>query len=250
MISPPNRRASRMEETWAASTTSSMPMGMCSSRLRCGTLLDPQYRERAPKLVKDKDGKERLLLEDKILGSRAGFGGIGGVGARRASRRGRRDGLQGRTQGRLRSARAHPRHGSRRHRRRLPLSQPRPARRWRPAIRRSPPRCRVLHPLARRDYREPYPDRLFGIAMLPMQSIDAAIQEMRSRARSSASAAASCGPTPTATASCMTRTTSRSGPARRAITCITSTRALTAARATVGTTASTRGRSHIAYTWR
>ena len=44
--------------------------------------MDPQYRERAPKLVKDKDGKERLLLEDKILGSRAGFGGIGGVGAR------------------------------------------------------------------------------------------------------------------------------------------------------------------------
>ena len=32
--------------------------------------------------LKDKDGKERLLLEDKILGSRAGFGGIGGVGAR------------------------------------------------------------------------------------------------------------------------------------------------------------------------
>src|SRR5215470_13632929 len=25
--------------------------------------LDPQYRERAPKLVKDKDGRERLLLE-------------------------------------------------------------------------------------------------------------------------------------------------------------------------------------------
>ena len=44
--------------------------------------MDPQYRERAPKLVKDENGKERLLLEDKILGSRAGFGGIGGVGAR------------------------------------------------------------------------------------------------------------------------------------------------------------------------
>src|SRR4029450_9348840 len=44
--------------------------------------MDPQYRERAPKLVKDDHGKERLLLEDKILGSRAGFGGSGGVGAR------------------------------------------------------------------------------------------------------------------------------------------------------------------------
>jgi hypothetical protein len=42
--------------------------------------MDPQYRERAPKLVKDKNGKERLLLEEKILGSQAGFGGIGGGG--------------------------------------------------------------------------------------------------------------------------------------------------------------------------
>ena len=28
--------------------------------------MDPKYRERAPKLVKDENGKERLLLEDKI----------------------------------------------------------------------------------------------------------------------------------------------------------------------------------------
>src|SRR5260370_25729581 len=47
--------------------------------------MDPQYRERAPKLVKDENGKERLLLEEKILGSRAGFGGIGGVGARQGT---------------------------------------------------------------------------------------------------------------------------------------------------------------------
>src|ERR1051326_1677851 len=44
--------------------------------------LDPAYRERAPKLVKDKNGKDRLLLEEQILGSTQGFGGIGGVGAR------------------------------------------------------------------------------------------------------------------------------------------------------------------------
>src|SRR5207247_3738470 len=29
------------------------------------------------------------------------------------------------------------------------------------------------------DYCTPYPDRLFGIAMLPMQSVDLAIEEMR-----------------------------------------------------------------------
>jgi len=41
--------------------------------------LDPAYRERAPKLVKDQNGKDRLLLEEQILGSTAGFGGSGWV---------------------------------------------------------------------------------------------------------------------------------------------------------------------------
>ena len=44
--------------------------------------LDPAFRDRAPRLVKDNHGLQRLLLEEKLLGSRAGFGGIGGVGAR------------------------------------------------------------------------------------------------------------------------------------------------------------------------
>ena len=30
--------------------------------------MDPAFRDRAPKLVIDKDGKERLLVEDQILG--------------------------------------------------------------------------------------------------------------------------------------------------------------------------------------
>ena len=34
------------------------------------------------------------------------------------------------------------------------------------------------------DYCKPYPDRLFGMAMLPMQSIDHAIAEMRFALRS------------------------------------------------------------------
>ena len=49
------------------------------------------------------------------------------------------------------------------------------------------------------DYCKPYPDRLFGVAMLPMQSIDLAIAEMRLPARSWASAAAFCGRTRTTT---------------------------------------------------
>jgi hypothetical protein len=47
--------------------------------------LDPTYRDCALKLVRDGNGKERLLLEEKILGSTAGFGGIGGVGAQHAA---------------------------------------------------------------------------------------------------------------------------------------------------------------------
>ena len=45
------------------------------------------------------------------------------------------------------------------------------------------------------DYCKPYPDRLFGVAMLPMQDVDLAIAEMRSPGRSWASRAASCGRT-------------------------------------------------------
>src|SRR4029450_9757401 len=44
--------------------------------------LDPAYRDRAPKLVIDSDGKERLLVEELVLGSQQGMGGIGGGGGR------------------------------------------------------------------------------------------------------------------------------------------------------------------------
>src|SRR2546423_4126109 len=44
--------------------------------------MDPAFRDRAPKLVIDKDGKERLLVEEQIFGSQQGMGGIGGGGAR------------------------------------------------------------------------------------------------------------------------------------------------------------------------
>ena len=47
--------------------------------------MDPGFRDRAPKLVIDKDGKERLLVEEQVLGSQQGMGGIGGVGARQGA---------------------------------------------------------------------------------------------------------------------------------------------------------------------
>src|SRR5262245_13984954 len=44
--------------------------------------MDPAYRERAPRMIVDTDGKERLLIEGRILGSKKGLGLLGGIGAR------------------------------------------------------------------------------------------------------------------------------------------------------------------------
>src|SRR5207247_7879926 len=47
--------------------------------------IDPAYRDRAPRMIVDTDGKERLLVEGKILGSHKGLGLIGGIGARQGT---------------------------------------------------------------------------------------------------------------------------------------------------------------------
>ena len=52
--------------------------------------MDPGFRDRAPKLVIDKDGKGRLLVEEQILGSQQGMGGIGGLARVKGSSRPRR----------------------------------------------------------------------------------------------------------------------------------------------------------------
>jgi hypothetical protein len=44
--------------------------------------IDPAYRERAPKIIVDTDGKERLLVGEQVLGSQKGFGVIGAIGSR------------------------------------------------------------------------------------------------------------------------------------------------------------------------
>ena len=114
-------------------------------------------------------------------------------------RRGRHDGVQGRQARRVRPAQAHPRHGCRRHRRRLPLSEPRPVFRRHPrpgARRRDLPR---LQPLARR--------LLQALSRSPVRRRDAAAAVGRPRdrrdalrqARSWASAAALSGRTRTTT---------------------------------------------------
>src|SRR2546427_8022598 len=47
--------------------------------------MDPAYRDRAPRIIVDTDGKERLLVEGRVLGSQKGFGVIGAIGARQGA---------------------------------------------------------------------------------------------------------------------------------------------------------------------
>jgi predicted TIM-barrel fold metal-dependent hydrolase len=141
------------------------------------TYIDPQYRDRAPELFVDTDGKERLRVEGKVLGGPTGLGLAGAIGARQGAAsikikytEGRKGGFDPHarmpdmdldgidaaflypTLGLFSGAVEDPR---------LAAAMCRAYNRW----------------LA--DYCRPYPDRLFGVAMLPMQSVELAIAEMR-----------------------------------------------------------------------
>ena len=209
--------------------------------------IDPAYRDRAPRLIVDTDGKERLLIEGKVLGSPKGLGVIGGD-RRPAGDRVRRDHEVRRgPPGRLRSARAHPGHGPRRHRRRVPLSEPRPLLRRGPGSRARRGDVPRLQPLARRLL-----PALPRPALRCRHAADAVDRRSPSRrcaspARSSACAAASCARTPTTTACSTTRTTSRSGRRSRSSTSRSAcTRARAAAcRRSASTASTTRGARHI-----
>lgn len=139
--------------------------------------IDPVYRDRVPQLVVDTDGKERLLIEGRILGGARGLGFAGAIGARQGAApvdikyvEGRKGGFDPHaripdmevdsidaaflypTLGLFSGAVQDPQ---------LAAAMCRAYNRW----------------LA--DYCKPYPDRLFGVAMLPMQSVELAIAEMR-----------------------------------------------------------------------
>jgi predicted TIM-barrel fold metal-dependent hydrolase len=140
--------------------------------------IDPAFRERAPRLVIDTDGRERLLVETQVLGSSKGFGVIGAIGARDTEMD---DGEMTYADGRPGGFDPH---------KRIPdmdldgidaaflypsvglfagaVKDPELAAAM----------CRAYNRWLA-DYCRPYPDRLFGVAMLPMQSIPLAIEEMR-----------------------------------------------------------------------
>jgi uncharacterized protein len=140
--------------------------------------MDPAFRDRAPRLFRDKDGKERLQVEERVLGSKKGLGLIGAVGARDgvvcddtiSYSEGRKGGFDPHARipdmdlDGIDAAFLYPSLGL-----------------FAGAVK-DPPLAAAMCRAYNRwlaDYCKPYPDRLFGIAMLPLQSIDLAIEEMR-----------------------------------------------------------------------
>jgi predicted TIM-barrel fold metal-dependent hydrolase len=141
--------------------------------------IDPTFRDRAPRIVKTNDGKERLVIEENMVGdSRISIGRIGGVGARQgivaADTLAYKDGKPGGFDPHKRipdmdadgidAVFLYPSLGlfsGAIHDPQLAAAVCRAYNRW----------------LA--DYCNPYPDRLFGVAMLPLQDVNLAIAEMR-----------------------------------------------------------------------
>ncbi len=134
--------------------------------------MDPAFRDRAPRLIKAENGKERLVMDEHVVGtSQRGIGSIGGVGARQGvvatDTMEYKDGKPGGFDPHKRipdmdadgidAAFLYPSLGlfsGAIHDPALAAAVCRAYNRW----------------LA--DYCQPYPERLFGVAMLPMQSVD------------------------------------------------------------------------------
>src|SRR5690349_1033291 len=141
--------------------------------------MDPAFRDRAPRVVTDNEtGKERLIIEEHTSDARLSIGRVGAVGARQGivepDAVAYKDGKPGGFDPHARipdmdadgidAAFLYPSIGlfsGAIHDTGLAAAVCRAYNRW----------------LA--DYCSPYPDRLFGVAMLPMQSIELAIEEMR-----------------------------------------------------------------------
>jgi uncharacterized protein len=140
--------------------------------------IEPAYRDRAPKLVTNANGKQQLQVDTALLGSaERGLGAIGAIGARDGHVIA--DGFEY-SQGRPGGFDPH---------KRIPdmdmdgidaaflypsiglfvggIKDPGLA----------GATCRAYNRWLA-DYCKPYPDRLFGVAMLPMQDVDQAIKEM------------------------------------------------------------------------
>src|SRR4030081_1762393 len=140
--------------------------------------IDPAFRDRRPQRFVDSDGKDRLKIDGMAFGGKKGIGALGAVGARDgvvcddtlAYEDGRPGGfdphkripdmdLDG-----IDAAFLYPSMG-------LFAGAVHD-----PAL--AGALCRAYHRWLA-DYCKPYPDRLFCVAMLPMQSVEHAIEEVR-----------------------------------------------------------------------
>jgi len=141
--------------------------------------IDPAFRDRAPRIAKGDNGKERLVIDENPVGdSRIGIGRIGGVGARQgivaADTMEYKDGKPGGFDPHARipdmdadgidAVFLYPSLGL-----------------FSGGIHDPPLAAAVCRAYNRwlADYCKPYPDRLFGVAMLPLQDVELAISEMR-----------------------------------------------------------------------
>ena len=140
--------------------------------------IDPEFRERRPRFVIDENGKERLSVEGKLLGNPRGIGSLGAVGVRQGDvipdtlkyAEGKKGGFDPHSRivdmdaDGIDAAFLYPSLG-------LFAGAVED-----PGL--AGAMCRAYNRWLA-DYCKPYPDRLFGVAMLPMQSVDLAIEEMR-----------------------------------------------------------------------
>ena len=140
--------------------------------------IDPAFRERRPQFVIDGNGKERLTVEGKLLGNPRGIGSLGSVGVRQGDVKleslkyaeGRKGGFDPHVRmvdmdaDGIDAAFLYPSLGL-----------------FTGAVEApdlAAAMCRAYNRWLA-DYCKPYPDRLFGVAMLPMQSVELAMAEMR-----------------------------------------------------------------------
>ena len=140
--------------------------------------IDPAFRERRPQFVVDENGAERITVEGKLLGNPRGIGSLGSIGVRQGDvnvntlkyAEGRKGGFDPHTRivdmdaDGIDAAFLYPSLGL-----------------FTGAIEApdlSAASCRAYNRWLA-DYCNPYPDRLFGVAMLPMQTVENAMAEMR-----------------------------------------------------------------------
>src|SRR3974390_2757196 len=140
--------------------------------------IEPKFYDRRPRFVIDENGKERLSVDGKLLGNPRGIGSLGAVGVRQGAVKldslkyadGRKGGFDPHARivdmdaDGIAAAFLYPSVGL-----------------FAGAVQDpdlSAALCRAYNRWLA-DYCSPYPDRLFGVAMLPMQSVPHAIEEMR-----------------------------------------------------------------------